>query len=249
MFRKNLHVIFNVISVLTKNCLSADTFFTQQLYFEHTWFTFGVHFCLCVLTEHHGPDCKENNTFLYFRYFRYFRDVEHKVTFHKLFFLYWITLLFLEKGKTCSCNEHYLLGAESIDSIVKWLYNCIAVDERVLRVKLLFGGGGEVILELFSILKTQKILFKNTTEKKHHSHFCVTGPSRPPGAVMSPSQFAAPQWGKAAPENLLGTLILIALTVAKKTTLLNCKDRTKLSINHWLNLWTARANPEQLTST
>lgn len=42
----------------------------------------------------------------------------------------------------------------------------------------------------------------------------------------------------------LQMFILIALTVAKKTVLLNCKDKTKLSINHWLK----HANLEKLTS-
>ena len=48
----------------------------------------------------------------------------------------------------------------------------------------------------------------------------------------------------------LQTFILIALTVAKKIilNLLNCKDRTKLSTNHWLNLLTGHANLEKLTS-
>lgn len=47
----------------------------------------------------------------------------------------------------------------------------------------------------------------------------------------------------------LQMFILIALTVAKKTALLNCKDKTKLSINHWLKLLTDHANLEKLTST
>ena len=47
----------------------------------------------------------------------------------------------------------------------------------------------------------------------------------------------------------LQTFILIALTLAKKTILLNWKDRNKLSVSHWLNLLTDHSNLEQLTST
>ena len=45
----------------------------------------------------------------------------------------------------------------------------------------------------------------------------------------------------------LQTFILVALTVAKKTILLNWKDRTKISKYHWLNLLSDHANLEKLT--
>lgn len=45
------------------------------------------------------------------------------------------------------------------------------------------------------------------------------------------------------------SFVLISITIAKKTILLNWKDRTKLFITHWLNLFTDHSNLEKLTAT
>ena len=45
------------------------------------------------------------------------------------------------------------------------------------------------------------------------------------------------------------SFLLTSLTIAKKTILLNWKDRTKISVTHWLNLLTDHSNLEKLTAT